>query len=133
MIPAFNDAGYLPPGIHLATVDEIAARFGHDSELRRVQMESLHWLVDLARRAEVSRLVVHGSFVTDRLEPNDVDCVLLIGPGFPRDSVANANLTTGFPFVNMELVDPDGFQEFTEKTFATDRDLLPKGMIEVIL
>ena len=107
--------------------------FGQDSELRQVQMESLRWLIDLARRAGVSRLVVNGSFVTDKLEPNDVDCVLLVGPGFPRDSAAEADLTTGLPFVNMELVNPNAFHEFTEKTFATDRDLVPKGMIEVIL
>ena len=133
MIPPFNNAGYLPPGIHLATVDEVAVRFGQDSELRQVQMESLRWLADLARRAGVSRLVVNGSFVTDRLEPNDVDCVLLIGPGFPRDAAANADLAIGLPFVNMELVNPNAFREFTEKIFATDRDLFPKGMIEVML
>ncbi len=75
MIPAFNDKGYLPPGLHQATVKEIHARFGRDSGLRRVQMESLRWLVELARRAGARRIVVNGSFVTDKLEPNDVDCV----------------------------------------------------------
>jgi hypothetical protein len=51
-------------------------------------MDSLRWLVDLARRAGALRLTVNGSFVTDRAEPNDVDCVLLIGPGFPHDAAA---------------------------------------------
>src|SRR5579884_1552290 len=86
MIPDFNDDGYLPPGIHLATLEEVAARFGQESEVRQVQMESLRWLLDLARRAGVQRLVVNGSFVTDEVEPNDVDCVLLIGQDFPRDA-----------------------------------------------
>jgi len=131
MIPAFNDEGYLPPGLHRATVEEIRARFGRESELRRVQMESLRWMVELARRAGVQRIVVNGSFVTDKLEPNDVDCVLLVGTGFPHDEAAEAELLSGLPFINMELVDQDGFQQFTEKTFATDRDLVPKGMIEV--
>jgi hypothetical protein len=133
MIPKFNANGYLPPGIHLATLEEVAARFGHESELRQVQMESLHWLLELARRAGVQRLVVNGSFVTDKVEPNDVDCVLLIGPDFPRDASAEAELSVGLPFINMELVNPRAFQRFTEKTFATDRKLVPKGMIEVIL
>jgi hypothetical protein len=52
MIPPFNEHGYLPPGIHPATLDEIAERFGQESELRRDQMESLRWLVD----AVVARL-----------------------------------------------------------------------------
>ena len=85
MIPPFDENGYLPPGIHPASLDEIKDRFGGESELRRVQIESLQWLVDLARRAGVKRLVINGSFTTDVFEPNDVDCVLLIEAGFPRD------------------------------------------------
>jgi hypothetical protein len=81
MIPAFNDDGYLPPGIHAATLEEIAARFGQEPELRRVQMDSLRWLVNLARGVGVERLVVNGSFVSDKWEPNDI-CVLLRGAGF---------------------------------------------------
>jgi hypothetical protein len=133
MIPEFNEDGYLPPGIHRAPLEEIAARFGQESELRQVQMESLRWLVDLAQRAGVQRIVVNGSFVTDKLEPNDVDCVLLIGADFPRDAEAETELLAGLPFINLELVDAEGFQQFTEKTFATDRNLVPKGMVEVIL
>jgi hypothetical protein len=79
----------------------------------------------------VQRIIVNGSFVTDKLEPNDVDCVLLIGPEFPRDAVAEGELLSGLPFVNMELVDSDAFLQFTERTFATDRNLVPKGMVEV--
>jgi hypothetical protein len=131
MIPHYNDDGYLPPGIHRATLEEIATRFGHESELRQTQMECLRWLVDLARRAGAQRIVVNGSFVTDKLEPNDVDCVLLIGPDFPRDAAAEAELLAGLPFINLELVDPEGFQQFTVRTFATDRNLVPKGMVEV--
>src|SRR5437667_10475675 len=103
MIPPYNDDGYLPPGIHPATVEEIAARFGIGSELREVQMESLRWLVDLGRRAGASRIVVNGSFVTDKLEPNDIDCVLLIGSDFPKDAAAESELVAGLPFINLEL------------------------------
>ncbi len=133
MIPPFNDDGYLPPGIHPATLEEIAARFGAESEVRQVQMQSLRWLVDLARRAGAERLVVNGSFVTDKLEPNDVDCVLLIGEGFPADAAAEAELLAGLPFVTLELVRAKPFQQLTERTFATDRNLIPKGMVEVYL
>ncbi|SRR6266851_7053707 len=131
MIPPCNDEGYLPPGIYYATLEEIAARFGQESELRQAQMESLRWLVDLAWRAGVQRIVVNGSFVTDKFEPNDVDCVLLIGPDFPHDAAAEVELLGGLPFVNMEMVDLEAFLQFTERTFATDRNLVPKGMVEV--
>lgn len=131
MIPICTDDGYLPPGIHQTTLEEIAARFGQESELRQVQMQSLRWLVALAQRAGVKRIVVNGSFVTDKLEPNDVDCVLLIDEDFPHDPAAEAELIAGLPFINLELVDDEAFQKFTERIFATDRDLVPKGMVEV--
>lgn len=133
MIPAFNDDGHLPPGVHQATLEEIAARFGVETELRRVQMESLHWLVDAARRAGALRLVVNGSFATDRPEPNDVDCVLLIGPGFPRDAAAERELLDGLPFIELKMVGAEDFVLLVERIFATDRQAVPKGMIEVLL
>ena len=132
MIPPFEDNGYLPPGVHQATLDEIEARFGRESELRQVQMESLRWLVDLATRARVERLIINGIFVTDVSEPNDVDCVLLIGPGFPKVANAEQELIQGLPFLDIHLVRQDGWDELVGKIFATDRRLNPKGMIEVV-
>ena len=133
MIPAFDEHGNLPPGIHRATLEEVGARFGKESELRRVEMESLEWLVALARRAGVLRLVINGSFVTDTFEPNDVDCVLLIGSDFPKDPAAEEELNDGVPFLQLDLVEQEGFDEFVGIVFATDRDWLPKGMVEVVL
>lgn len=132
MIPPFNEHGYLPPGIHPATLDEVAVRFGRESEVRRVQMESVRWLVDLAHRAGVDRLIVNGSFVTDVLEPNDVDCVLLIGPGFPRDQAAETELVAALPFLELSLVNQGDFNLLVDQFFATDRQAVPKGMVEVI-
>jgi hypothetical protein len=127
MIPEFNDDGFLPGGIHPTRLEEIDVRFGTGSNLRSVQMESLRWMIALAWQAGVERIVINGSFVTDKLEPNDVDCVLLIGPGFPRDRNAEAELLSGLPFINMELVESEAFRQFTERIFSTDRNLTPKG------
>jgi hypothetical protein len=131
MIPAFND-GYLPAGIHQATLEEVAARFGRETELRRVQLESLQWLVDVARRAGALRLIVNGSFVTDRPEPNDVDCVLLIGPGFPRDADAEKELLDGLPFIELKMVGAEDFALFVERIVASDRQAVPQGLIEAM-
>jgi len=132
-IPPLSEEGYLPPGVHRATLDEIEKRFGQQSEIRRVQMASLRWLVDLAMRAGVQRLVINGSFVTDEVEPNDVDCVLLPGAGFPRDPSAQDELLDGLPFLDIQVVDQEAFEWLVASFFAGDRDFLPKGMIEVIL
>ena len=133
MIPDFNEYGCLPPGVYRATLDEVERRFGRQSEIRRVQMASLRWLVDLAKQAGVRRLVINGSFVTDIIEPNDVDCVLLMVQGFPEHREAEPDLAEGLPFLDIHLVDQEDFDFFAESVFATDRHQVPKGMVEVIL
>ena len=84
MIPPLDSDGYLPPGIHRATVEEIKARFGHESELRRVLMESLLWLVEAGPARAFSE-----SLSTAVLSPTNWNrmtliCALLVGVGFPR-------------------------------------------------
>ena len=132
MIPPFDDSGCLPPGLHGAALAEIEARFGRQSELRRVQMESVRWMVDLAVRAGVQRIVLNGSFVTDIMEPNDVDCALLFLPGRPRDRSAVKQLRGGLPFLEMKLVGQEDFDDYVKVTFGTDRMGVPKGIVEVI-
>ncbi len=133
MIPPLNEQGYLPAGLHAATVAEIEARFGHQSELRRDQMESIRWLVDLAIRAGVQRVVLNGSFVTDRIEPNDVDCVLLISAETGRDETAEGELAEGLPFLDISLVGQRDFDYLVGRFFAADRSRQAKGMIEIVL
>ncbi len=132
MIPQFDEHGYLPLGIHPATLDEVADRFGRESEVRRVQMDSLRWLADLARRSGAKRFIINGSFVTDVLEPNDVDCILLIGAGFPHDQAAEAELLAGLPFLELSLANQADFDLLVDEFFATDRHSVGKGMVEVI-
>ena len=132
MIPPFDDSGCLPSGVHPATLVEIEARFGRQSELRRVQMESVRWLTELAERAGVRRVVLNGSFVTDIIEPNDVDCVLLAAAGKPKDAQAFRELRAGLPFLDISIVrSAQRFDEYTGNIFAHDRSGTPKGMIEV--
>ena len=84
-------------------------------------------------KAGVRRVIINGSFVTDALEPNDVDCVLLTWADAPHDPDAVEELIDGLPFVDMELVEAKEFAILVEQYFATDRDSNPKGVIEVIL
>jgi hypothetical protein len=133
VIPSFEESGVLPPGVHAATLSEIEERFGRQTELRRVQMESIRWVVDLAVRAGVERIVLNGSFVTDIMEPNDVDCALLLADDYPRDTAASDELIKGLPFMEILRVDAEGFDRLVNRFFATDRHGVAKGMIEVEL
>ncbi len=132
MIPPFDDGGFLPAGVHPATLGEIQTRFGRQSELRRVQMESIRWLVDLAGRAGARRIVLNGSFTTDIIEPNDVDCVVLLEPPRQGDRAAVRALRKGLPFLDIAVVRSRVFNEYVRDIFAMDRVGVPKGMIEVV-
>ena len=89
--------------------------------------------MDLAIRAGAQRIVLNGSFVTDIMEPNDVDCVLLFTPGGKRNRSALRDLRKGLPFLDITLADPADFDEFVNAIFAADRSGTVKGMVEVIL
>jgi len=132
MIPDFDERGYLPQGIHRAAIAEVLARFGETSELRRAQAESLQWLIPLCKPAGILRLIINGSFVTDVAEPNDVDCVLLLGPAYNEYSEAAANLERGLPFLSLQIVRQVRFDELVH-FFGTDRGRHGKGIVEIIL
>lgn len=134
MIPPFDPSGWLPPGIHPATLAEIDERFGRSSEIRRAQMESVRWMIDLAVRAGAKRIILNGSFVTARIEPNDVDCALLFPGGKAADQeVLDQIVVGGLPYLQMEVAAEVEFDKLVYGWFASDRLHRPKGMVEVIL
>lgn len=96
-------------------------------------MESVRWLVDLAVRAGAERIVLNGSFVTDIIEPNDVDCVMLFSPGRRKDATAFKELRDGLPFLDIAIARPKRFDKYVNDLFASDRLGAPKGMVEVLI
>lgn len=72
-LPAFDTAtGNLPPGIHVATWDEIRAVLG--STPRRVMLlDGLYRALHALRAAGCERVYVDGSFVTTKATPGDFD------------------------------------------------------------
>src|SRR3954462_15703393 len=122
MLPQFNETGNLPPGIHRASLEKIVDRFGQGSELRKAQAESLQWLMPLCKDAGIVRVLINGSFVTDVPEPNDVDCLLLQGAEYRRDSMAAQQLLAGLPFLELKIVERPEFDFYAEVVFGTDRD-----------
>jgi len=133
-IPRFTDDGLLPPGLHIAMIDEIVARFGGPGFQRRAIAESLVWAVHAARQAGILRFVIDGSFVDSKAEPNDVDCVLLLGRDYPRDAQAARAIEEGFPYVQMiSFEEPRDFEEFLHGQFETDRRGRTRGLVEVRL
>jgi hypothetical protein len=134
MLPAFDDQGNLPPGVHLCTTEELAARFGGGSEERATEMSELLLFIEAARKAGVRRLMVNGSFVTGKLAPNDVDVVFLPGPDYPHQGPKLDSDELVWPFLQIIVAADDAdFDAWATKQFSTDRRKHPKGVVEVIL
>jgi len=81
-IPPFRADGYLPEGLYLASVAEVTFRFGASSPRRRRLALRLRRWIELAGQVGAHRLLVDGSFVTAKEEPNDIDAVILIAADF---------------------------------------------------
>lgn len=87
-LPAFNEDGDLPPGVHGATLSEVLERFGQRSVQRCAVADRLTRLYQLAASTgQLARFVVFGSFVTAKTEPNDIDIILLMKDTFDLASV----------------------------------------------
>ena len=99
-LPAFNEEGDLPPGVHRATLPEVLTRFGQGSVQRCAVADRLKRLYQLvSSTGHLARFVVFGSFVTAKEEPNDVDLILLMEDTFDLASVTGE---AALPFQHME-------------------------------
>ena len=68
----FNNDGILDPGKHKMTWKEFYGFFSF-SERRKELLEGLGKVVNILREIGVTRIYIDGSFVTNKLEPDDWD------------------------------------------------------------
>jgi len=90
-IPLFDEHGFLPAGVHDCALAEVKSRFGlaPGSDRRPQLFRKLQALVAEVRAANFARcLLLDGSFVTSKADPNDIDLVLVL----PRAHDVSADL-----------------------------------------
>ncbi len=134
MIPEFGEHGYLPPGIHRCTDEELVGRFGDGSPERQVETQELLEFLEWARRAGIRRLIINGSYATARPAPNDVDIVMLPGAGYPCDEEPWGEKESQWPFLQILVAaDDEDLEAWARDDFGTDRNQREKGVIEVVL
>jgi hypothetical protein len=142
MIPVFRPDGYLPEGIHLASEAELTFRFGSTSpRRRRLAMRVRRW-IELARAVQARRLMIDGSFITAKPQPDDVDALILLPSNF-HDQVRRGiepaleleqMLLTRSPeelFGAEDRMDFDEWAEFFSRT--READGRRKGLVEITL
>ena len=141
-LPDFRPDGYLPEGVHWASEAEVLFRFGSATRRRQRVVHRLRRWIELARRISARRLLLDGSFVTTKAEPDDIDAVVLLPPGFQRlvDERMDAALEleemllTRQPeeiFAAEDEADWDAWVEFFSRT--READGRRKGLVEVAL
>ena len=82
-LPNLNHAGELPEGVHQTTMDEVIARFGSGTSQRQTVTARLQRIYQLAKdTAKLQRLIIFGSYITAKPEPNDIDIVLIFDDDF---------------------------------------------------
>ncbi len=73
-IPAFNQYGELPAGIHRAMWGEFENRYVYNQH-RQNLLDGLSWVCDLLKVSGCTRVFVAGSFVTAKPMPQDFDAM----------------------------------------------------------
>jgi hypothetical protein len=139
MLPKFNEEGYLPMGIHKATLNEIKQRFGSNSSKRKELFESFQSLVRLLEKHKesIKRFLLNGSYVTSKESPEDFDCILVVKNDFDFNSFEAKQLRHSKELFNGHILmameeDTINYHDAVD-FFGHDRDKKAKGMVEVIL
>ncbi|MGC4039517.1 MAG: hypothetical protein QM710_01620 [Flavobacterium sp.] len=72
MIPTFTNKGFLPPGIHWSTIDEIKKILCF-SDKRIKLLQGFELAISSLKKAGCETVYIDGSFASEKTEPGDID------------------------------------------------------------
>ena len=139
MLPEFNKYGNLPAGIYKSSITCIENKFGKSSEERISLFNNFRKFLKILSpfKKNIKRLILDGSFVTSKESPGDIDCIMIIENNFRFIPEIVEELGNSKELYNIHLFT---FEEKNTEScrgmlnfFSKDKDLKPKGIIEVIL
>jgi len=127
VLPEFDIDGDLPPGIHRATFDEIERRLSRFivSDRRINLFARFKQLLVMAKRSGiVERLVVGGSFVTSKPEPNDIDVVIVVDSDLDFDALTPSQYTVTDRRALRRVLKTEALDIITVRNGTTRMDLV---------
>ncbi|MDA1190176.1 MAG: hypothetical protein O3A46_00670 [Candidatus Poribacteria bacterium] len=147
-IPPCNEDGFLQPGVHDCSLEELRERFGmfDGTDRRRQLFDALSDYAEEARNVSiVGSMIVDGSFVTVKQEPEDIDLILvttraapdseLLRP-FEYNVVSRRMVRRRHPRLDVfvSVADSQRYHDWVE-TFSQvkDRPDRTKGMVRILL
>jgi hypothetical protein len=125
MLPPLTAEGVLPPGVHLAPVTEIIARFGSHNAVRRDMAQRLQRILALAHgTGHLRRVFVWGSFVTAKPEPADIDLMFVMNADFRSEQCS--------PSVR-QVFDGEAAERVLGATILWTREDVPSSLLHAFL
>ena len=144
-VPALLPNGFLPPGVHAATLHEILERFGTATPRRQGLAERLEALLRAARATgKLQRVFLWGSFISDASFPRDLDVFLLMQAGFDREFAdlpspqrevfAYESARLRFEADVFWATEAIGTEELLAwlSVYQRSREMIPRGIVEVL-
>jgi hypothetical protein len=145
-IPELNENGFLPEGIHEASLEEVRERFGRfqRTDQRPALFARLStYLAEVRASGLAEAVILDGSFVTAKDEPSDIDLILVLRPDrddraelrpFEYNAVSKHRVRRRFRF---DVVSArEGSDEYEESVnffqLVRGQSDLRKGVIKVI-
>jgi len=141
-LPILNANGDLPPGVHLSTMKELETRFGASNTIRILMFQRLERIFSVAKRTgHLARFVIYGSFVTDKIDPNDVDVFMVFDDDFDASQAdpearllldhATADAHFGASVFWLRRPAAFGGEQATIEFWQTKRDGGIRGIVEI--
>lgn len=143
-LPEFNASGDLPSGLHEASLDEIVERFGRPQGPRHLCTQRLLRVYTLGQRTgSMQRFILFGSYITTKLDPNDVDVILVMEDTFRLETcpsetqglfdhaVAQVRYGANIFWVRPSLLISEDVETFIA-SWQRKRDGTRRGIVEVI-
>ena len=141
MIPPFQPNGYLPPGVHETTWQQVTEHFGTNPH-QRTLLIGLKQALESLRQSGCRKIYLDGSFATDKELPGDFDVAwetTNVDPGLLNATLldfSNRRQVQKMAFGG-ELFPADWEADEHGRTFLeffqTDQQAIPKGVVAVDL
>jgi len=139
-IPSLNKNGELIAGEHEATLDEVDTIYGQTSDKRAHLMKLLRNAAGNLAEAGVNKIWIDGSFITDKVNPNDIDGCWEYTPSVKDNKLDPVFLGLrkdmkkkyGLDFFIANIIEAGSGLPFP-KFFQVNRNGEPKGIIIIRL
>lgn len=96
-LPGLDDRGLLPPGEHVCSIEQLEASFARSTQRRAQLWNSFKTFIatELMPWADGMDLVIGGSFLSDKAQPDDIDATLRVPLSAPHGVLSRAVTTFG--------------------------------------